>query len=120
MALVSPRLEQAGRARQSVPIDWADEQEHRRKLAEGVNRALQGKLRATGDITLTAGAATTTLDDARIGTDSYIGLMPITANAAAEMGNGTLFVTNRDKGTATLNHANNAQTDRDFVYCVIG
>ena len=116
MALVSPRLEQAGRARQSVPIDWADETEHRRKIAEGTNRALEGKLVCTGDITLTASSATTTLTDPRIGIESFIGFTPLTANAQADMP----YVTNRGKGTATLNHANNAQTDRDFVYCVIG
>lgn len=118
MALVSPRLSRLGRARQLVPIDWADEVEHRRKLAEGANRALQGKLICAGDVTLTASSATTTLNDERIGTESFIGFMPLTANAAAEVP--TLYVTNRNKGSATLNHANNAQTDRDYVYLVIG
>ena len=120
MALVSPRLQKAGRGRQAVPIDWADEAEHRRKLAEAINRVIQGKLLSVGDVTLTASQATTTLNDQRIGVESFIGFMPITANAAAEIGSGTLFVTNRNKGSATLNHANNAQTDRDFVYCIIG
>ncbi|MGI9490503.1 MAG: hypothetical protein ACR2RF_32340 [Geminicoccaceae bacterium] len=101
-----------------MPLDWYDEGEHRRKLADAINLLAQGKLLSTGEVTLTASSATTTLTDDRIGTNSFIGFMPTTANAATEIA--TLFVTNRDKGTATLNHANNAQTDRDFVYCIIG
>ncbi len=38
MALVSPRAGQG--ARQRAPIDWYDEQEHRRKLAEALNLAI--------------------------------------------------------------------------------
>ena len=46
--------------------------------------------------------------------------MPTTANAAAELGNGTLYVSARAKGGFTLAHANNAQGDRAFGYALIG
>jgi hypothetical protein len=46
--------------------------------------------------------------------------MPTTANAAAELGNGTLHVSARAKGSFTLTHANNAQPDRSFDYAMIG
>jgi len=46
--------------------------------------------------------------------------MPMTANAAAEFGNGTLYVAARVKGAFTLAHANNAQADRTFGYVLIG
>jgi len=120
MVIPSPRSDSAGQARDLIPIDWHNEVEHRRKIAEGANLALQGKLLATGSVTLNANVAITVLSDQRIGTASCISFMPTTANAAAEIGAGGFYVTNRIKGEATLNHANNAQTDRDFTYCVIG
>ncbi len=120
MAIPSPRAGAVGQARPSVPLDWYDPTEHRRKLADAINQVLQGKLLSTGTVTLTANQATTTLNDQRIGTDSYINFMPTTANAAAEQGAGGFYVSARDKETATLTHANNAQTDRTFVYLIIG
>ena len=80
----------------------------------------QGKLNVVGSVTLTANAATTTYNDSRIGGESWIGFMPTTANAAAEIGGGTLYVTARADGSCTLNHANNAQADRSFDTLIIG
>ena len=120
MAIVSPRASAAGQARPSVPLDWYDETEHRRKLAEAINLLAQGKLLSTGEVTLTANVASTTLNDDRIGTASFIGFTATTANGAAEIGAGGFYVSARGKGTATLTHANNAQTDRTFVYVILG
>lgn len=103
-----------------VPIDWGNEREHRRKLADGANRALTGKLNATFNVTLSANQAATTVTDVRLSAASFIGLCPLTADAAAEIANGTLHVSAQDKGTLTLAHANNAQTDRSFRLLVIG
>jgi hypothetical protein len=41
--------------------------------------------------------------------------MPTTANTAAQLGNGTIYVNGRANGSFTLTHANNAQTDRIFL-----
>lgn len=120
MAIPSPRASAAGQARDLAPIDWHNEQEHRRKLAEIANQAIQGKTLNVSTVTLAASATSTTLMDTRIGVESFIGFMATTANAAAEIGNGTLYVTNRQTMQATINHANNAQADRTFVYVVIG
>ncbi len=97
-------------------IEW------QRLTVEVVNRAMDGKLNARGTVTLTANQATTTLSDRRIGPDSVILPMPATANAAAEVGAGTLFQTypNVTLGQMTINHANKAQSDRDFAYALIG
>ena len=103
-----------------VPADWGNEREHRRKLAESLNRALAGKLNATLDVTLAANQAATAVTDARLSASSFLGFCPLTANAAAEIGNGTLYVSAQGKGTATLAHANTAQTDRNFRLLVIG
>ena len=46
--------------------------------------------------------------------------MPTTANASAEVGAGTIYVSARAKQTFTLTHANNGQTDRTYKYAIIG
>lgn len=85
-----------------------------------VRNLVNGKVNSLGTVTLDASSATTTLSDPRIGPDSWIGFMPTTANAAAELGAGTLYVSSRGDGTATLAHANNAQSDRTYRYVVLG
>jgi hypothetical protein len=97
-------------------IHWA------RRVGRVVNSMLIGKLNCGGTMSLSVNVATTTLVDARIGFQSHIILVPTTANAAAELGNGTLFVpeTARLNGSAAITHANNAQADRTFRYSVLG
>jgi len=54
-----------------------------REVSEVVNNLVEGKSNNTGEITLNAGGATsTTIYDERIGYNSFIQLMPITASAA--------------------------------------
>ena len=108
----------------NVPASGSDESEHRRKIAQVVNNINQGKMNAVTTVTLTANAASTTLQDARITQNSFIGFMPTTANAVAAFSG--LYVSNRmasnglAPGTATIVHANNAQTDRTFTVLIIG
>lgn len=118
MPVSSPRA--SARAYAEVPLYFSEEVEHRRKLADAVNTLRNGKLNSTGGFTLAASVATTTLSDRRIGPDSYINFMPTTANAAAEVGGGTMYVSSRSIGGATVTHANNLQADRIFVYLIIG
>ena len=91
-----------------------------RQVAEVVNRALDGGLNSTGSITLTASAASTVVADKRLSATSYFSLMPTTANAAAEIGNGTIYVSSQGKQTLTLTHANNSQSDRTYRYVILG
>ena len=93
-----------------------------RTLAEVLNRALRGGLNNSGTVTLTASAASTTLTDARIGYDSAVHLTPTTANAAAEIGAGTLYIaeSGRANGSVVITHANNAQDDRTFRFTIEG
>ena len=103
-----------------VPVDWRDAAEHRRLLATATNQIADGRSNATGTVTLTANQATTTLTDIRIGTDTVIALMPTTANAAAELGAGGLYIGTVTGGSATITHANNAQSDRTYTYSLQG
>lgn len=102
----------------TAPEAWSNEVEHRRKIARTSNLALGGKLNAVTQITLTANSATTTVTDARIGASTFFGFQPLTADAAAALGG--LYVSSQANGTATLAHANNAQSDRTFRVLLIG
>ncbi len=90
-----------------------------RETANVVNLLVDGKINAAGEVTLGASAASTTVTDYRVGSESVIVFTPTTANAAAEQG-GTMFLSARAKQSFTITHANNSQTDRTFIYIVIG
>ncbi len=70
----------------------------------------------TGTITLDANQASTTFTDPHITPSSIVTLTPTTANAALEVGNGSLYISSVTDGAFTVTHANNAQTDRSFNY----
>ena len=91
-----------------------------RQTAQAVNLLIDGKFNSTGTVTLTASAASTAVTDYRAGPDSVIVFTPTTANAAAEQGGGTMYLSASAKQGFTLTHANNSQTDRTFLYIVIG
>lgn len=86
------------------------------------NQLVKGKLNATTLLTLTANASTTTLSHPNLGATSVLLFMPTTADAAAEIGAGTLFVSTatQQKGSAIVTHANNSQIDRIFKVLIIG
>lgn len=102
----------------TIPPVLPDVKEHLRKISMAINSILQGKMNATSTVTLRENEATTVLTDSRLSVSSFIGLMPTTANAATELA--TLYITDQNTGTATINHANNAQTDRTFTVLIIG
>lgn len=78
-----------------------------------------GKFDCTKTVTLTANAASTTVMDYRFSPQSYVGAMPQTANASAEIGAGTIYFAPTD-GQCVVTHANNAQVDRTFTFVILG
>ncbi len=106
--------------RQSLPPFIPDEVQHRRAIAAWMRQANAGHLECTGTFTLTANQASTSVVDARAGGSSFIGWTPTTANASAEIGNGTISIKRRDKQVFTVKHANNAQADRTFLFTILG
>jgi alcohol dehydrogenase class IV len=91
-----------------------------REVASAINLLIDGKNNATGTFTLTASTTTTTVSDLRAGTNSVITYVPTTANASAEIGAGTIFISARNDESFVLTHANNSQSDRTFIYAIIG
>ncbi len=91
-----------------------------RDVAQAVNLLIDGKHNAKGSFTLTASTTTTVVTDLRVGEDSVITMTPITSNASAEVGGGTMFLSSRGDSSFTITHANNSQTDRTFIYTVTG
>ena len=91
-----------------------------REIASVVNLLVDGKNNANGTFTLTASATTTQVTDLRAGTDSVILYVPTTANASAEIGAGSIFISARADSSFTITHANNSQNDRTFIYAIIG
>lgn len=83
-----------------------------------VNNALAGKLNVLGEITLDPNAAATTLTDPLITQASFIGLMPMSANAAAAMA--SLAFAPSATGSVVISHEDNNQTDRTFRYAILG
>lgn len=90
-----------------------------RDIAEAVNNIFAGRLDAVGEVTLTHGTTTTAVTDIRCTKNSCVILSPITANGAAEIGAGGMYISTYGDGTFTITHANNAQTDRTFRYVVL-
>jgi hypothetical protein len=91
----------------------AEERDHRRLVAQTVAERC-------GLLTLVANSSSTALTDARLRFDSTLILVPTTANAAAELAGGTLWIpeTGRVNGLATIVHANNVQVDRTYRYLI--
>jgi hypothetical protein len=103
-----------------LPLRWTDFGDYVRKVATTVNGVLDGRVNNVGSVTLADGETTTVVTDLRAGIDSVITLTPTTANASAEFSNGTIYISARGKQTFTLTHADNGQTDRTYLYAIIG
>lgn len=92
--------------------------DHRYRLAVAVNRVAAGSTNNVGSFTLRASEATTVVNDNLFAIDQGVWWVPLTANAAAAQGG--MYISERKKGQFTITHANNAQTDREFLYARFG
>lgn len=90
------------------------------RFAQAIRALQAGRSNAVGACTLGANAATTTVAAPNCAPTSQVLLFPLTAHAATELGNGTLYVSAVAPGAFTLTHANNNQTDRTFSYACFG
>lgn len=117
MTITSPRALAQGFPTVPPYRAGSDIEKWTQNVREVIANIMDGKISATGNVTLTASATSTTISDRRIGPNSCVLLSPTTANAAAALG--TTYITAGDMA-ATVTHANNAQIDRTYRYAVLG
>lgn len=91
-----------------------------KKIVLAVQQLAAGRSNAVGSVTLATGVATTNVSTPNCASGSTPILTPASANAAAELGNGTIFISAVANGSFTITHANSATTGRTFLYAVLG
>lgn len=91
-----------------------------KKIIISLQQLAAGRSNAVGTVTLTASVTTTAVTTANCAVGSTPILTATTDNAAAEFKNGTIKVSAVANGSFTITHANSAQTDRTFLYAIVG
>lgn len=91
-----------------------------KKIVLAIQQLAAGRSNAVGSVTLATGATTTTVSTPNCAAGSTPILTPATANAAAELGNGTIYVSAVTNGAFTIAHANSATAGRTFLYAILG
>jgi hypothetical protein len=91
-----------------------------KKIVLALQQLAAGRSNAIGTVTLATGVATTVVTDKNCSAGSTPLLTPVTANAAAEVGNGTIYVSAVANGSFTVTHASSATTGRTFLYALHG
>lgn len=91
-----------------------------KKIILSLQQIAAGRSNAVGSVTLTASATTTTVTDNNCASGSVPILIPTTAHASAEFGNGTIYVSTIADKSFAITHASNTQTDRTFLYAILG
>lgn len=86
--------------------------------ASAIQQLSEGQNTVTGSVTLRASNTTTTVSKTEIPAGGQPFLSPRTANAAAEIGNGTMSIAVATKSQFVITHANNGQLDRTFGWKV--
>lgn len=86
------------------------------RLCRGIRDLYSGRSNAGGEFTLGVNQATTTVTAPNCGEGSRIFIQAASANAATEVGNGTVYVSTVANGAFTVTHANAATTNRKFFY----
>lgn len=91
-----------------------------KKIVLAVQQLAAGRSNAVGSVTLAAGASSTTVKTANCAAGSAPILVPASASAATELGNGTAYVSAVTNGAFTIAHANSTVTGRTFLYAILG
>lgn len=91
-----------------------------KKIVLALQQLAAGRSNAVGSVTLATGAATTIVAAENCAEGSTPILTPASAAAAAEIGNGTMFVSVVANGAFTITHANSATAGRTFLYAILG
>ena len=109
-----------------VPLWMPNANEHRKLIAQAVNRLGQGKFDVTLDVTLNANTGATVIADNRIGfTSAVTPLMAMSLSAAVAIATGIYFDAPSAGAQATTasivaHHNINAATDKKIRFGIIG
>lgn len=90
------------------------------KVVAVVRQLMEGRSVAAGQIELRANEATTVVENDVIPAGCFPQLTPASASAAAEWGNGTIYVASVDRGSFTIAHANSATAGRLVNWYAVG
>jgi len=90
------------------------------KLVRSIRDLFEGRSNAMGSFTCTENQATTVVTHPNMGPESRVMITPTHANAAAEYGNGTIYISAKTVGQFTVTHANSATANRTFDYAIQG
>jgi hypothetical protein len=97
----------------------SDEKDPRR-FAAAIQELSSGRSNAANRVTLAANVTTTVVNFDNCSVESVPLMVAMTANAAAELAAGTLYISAVANRSFTITHANNSQTDRIFGFVCIG
>jgi hypothetical protein len=103
----------------NYPVAYTIEGLHLRIVGTPIAATTDGETTAGGsgpEVTLTPAASATLYSDTRIIPGSFVGLMPLTANAADALG--SVWV-EPGTGTAVIHHASSPNTDQTFAISLI-
>lgn len=90
------------------------------KIIKSIQALYEGRSNATGSFTCTQNAASTVVTAPNCSVGSKVVVSARHANAAAELGNGTGYVSAVAQGAFTFTHANSATANRNFDYVIQG
>jgi hypothetical protein len=91
-----------------------------RRIVRAVRDLFEGRSNAMGSFTCEENADSTSVTHPNVGPESRILITPTTANAAAEYGAGTIYVSAKALGSFTVTHANSAVASRTFDFAIAG
>jgi hypothetical protein len=91
-----------------------------KKIILALQQLAAGRSNAVGTVTLLTSASSTVVSDPNCAAGTVPLLTPASANAATEVGNGTMYVSAVANGSFTITHANSATTGRTFLYALQG
>ena len=94
-----------------------------KKIVLAIQQLAAGRSNAVGTVTLATGSATTVVvptQSGMIAPGSTPILTPTTANAAAELASGNMYVSLVGRDTFTITHTNSATTGRTFLFAIHG
>jgi hypothetical protein len=89
-------------------------------FARAIQQLAAGRSNAFGVITLTPGATSTTVSNKNCAAGTVPILTAATSNAAAALGTTYVPTATVSNGSFVIQHANNAQADRTFLYALHG